>query len=164
MYLQKITTRLLRYNQWANERLNTWLATNDRKVLYTNTGSSFGTIDRTIQHILSAQIYWHVILTEGRINQFDQPIRENAVEQVMADLNNSSKRLADELSALSEDQLLEVVRASDSTQSRYEYILHLVNHSSYHRGQIITMCRALNINDQIPVTDYDAYLWWIENM
>lgn len=164
MYLQNLSTRFLRYNLWANERLTSWLLTIDRTMLYKKTGSSFGSIDRTLQHILSAQIYWHAIITTGQINEFNQSIRENSIDDVVTDLIASSQHLVNDLSMFHEQQLIEIIKASDSTQSRYEYILHVVNHSSYHRGQVVTMCRALGIEGEIPVTDYDAYLWWIENM
>ena len=164
MYLQKLTTRFIQYNLWSNERLTSWLMTLERNVLYENTGSSFGTIDRTLQHILSAQIYWHSIITNGGIHDFNQPVKEDVVEEVIRDLIANSHRLANDLSTMNENQLTETISASDSTQARYEYILHVVNHTSYHRGQIVTMCRALGITGEIPVTDYDGYLWWIENM
>ena len=164
MQLQNLTTRFLRYNLWANERLTSWLLTIDRSILYKKTGSSFGTIDRTLQHILSAQTYWHAILAKGQINEFNQQVKENAVDEIIADLISSSQQLVNDLTLLNEQQLIERIQVSDSTQSRYEYILHVVNHSSYHRGQIVTLCRALEITEEIPVTDYDAYLWWIENM
>lgn len=163
MYLQNLATRFLHYNLWANERLTFWLATIEPSIIYQHTGSSFGTIDRTIQHILSAQSYWYAIISEQQINEFDLPVREKAVGQVIADLIINSTRLVNDFSMFTEQQLVEVINASDSSQSRYEYILHLVNHSSYHRGQIVTLCRALGIRGEIPVTDYDAYLWWIEN-
>jgi uncharacterized damage-inducible protein DinB len=164
MHLQDLTTRFLRYNLWANERLSSFLTTLDRNLLYKQTGSSFGTIDRTLQHMLSGQVYWYAILVEGRINQWDSPLRDNAVDDVMRDLVATSQQLIDALSKLDERQLTERIQASDSKQSRYEYILHVVNHGSYHRGQIVTMCRALGVTEQIPVTDYDGYLWWLENM
>jgi uncharacterized damage-inducible protein DinB len=164
MHLQNLTTRFLRYNLWANERLASWLRTIDRNILYEKTGSSFGTIDRTLQHILSAQIYWHAIISKGQINEFNRPVRENAADEVIADLLISSQQLVSSLPILNEQQLMESIQVSDSKQSRYEYILHVVNHSSYHRGQVVTMCRALGVTGEIPVTDYDAYLWWIENM
>jgi uncharacterized damage-inducible protein DinB len=132
-------------------------------MLYKETGSSFGTIDHTLQHIVSAQVYWQAIISSGRINEFNQSTSENSVDQVIVDLVSTSHQLVNDVSKLNEHQLLERIQASDSTQSRYEYILHVVNHSSYHRGQIVTMCRALGITQEIPVTDYDAYLWWIEN-
>jgi uncharacterized damage-inducible protein DinB len=164
MKLHDLITRFLRYNLWANERLTAWLLTLDRDLLYERTGSSFGTVDRTLQHILAGQIYWYSITVKGKILEFDRPITVNAVDEVASELVSSSRQLLDSLSALSEDQLLEQIQASDSKQSRYEYILHLVNHGSYHRGQVVTMCRALGITVEIPVTDYDGYLWWIENM
>lgn len=164
MYLQNLTTRFLQYNLWANERLTSWLLTIDRTALYEKTGSSFGTIDLTLQHILSAQIYWHKIISTEQINAFHQPVKENTVDEVIADLVASSQQLITDFSMLNEQQLIERIQASDSNQSRYEYILHVVNHSSYHRGQIVTMCRALGVTTEIPVTDYDGYLWWIENV
>jgi len=163
MHLQNLTTRLLRYNLWANERLTSFLMTIDRNVLYEKTGSSFGTIDRTLQHMLEAQIYWHAIIAKGQINEFNESVKENAVDEIMADLVESSQQLVNDLTILNEQQLIESIQVSDGMQSRYEYILHVVNHSSYHRGQLVTMCRALGITAEIPVTDYDAYLWWIEN-
>ncbi|MBL0745669.1 DinB family protein [Chryseolinea lacunae] len=164
MHLQQLTTRLFAYNLWANERITSWLMTLDRSILYEKTGSSFGTIDRTLQHILSAQVYWHAIIFHGQIKDFHLPVKENAVDEVIADLVASSQALASSLTTLTEQQLIERIQVSDSTQSRYEYILHVVNHSSYHRGQVVTLCRALGVTEEIPVTDYDAYLWWIENM
>jgi uncharacterized damage-inducible protein DinB len=164
MSLQNITTRYLRYNLWANERLTSLLMTLDRSILYQHSGSSFGTIDHTLQHLLSAQLYWHPIIINGRHDSFNQTYKENAVEEVIADLIKSSTDLVNDFSIFNEQQLLDRIQASDSKQSRYEYILHVVNHGSYHRGQIVTICRALGITGEIPVMDYDAYLWWIEKM
>lgn len=163
MTLQPITTRFLRYNHWANERLTTWLLSLDPAILYTHTPSSFGTIDRTLHHIVAAQTYWHTLLTTGQIPEFDLPYQPNAVKEIIADVITTSQHLLRDLEELTDHQLTETLQASDSRQSRYEYILHVVNHSSYHRGQIVILCRALGITDDIPVTDYDAYLWWVEN-
>lgn len=164
MHIQKITTRFLEYNLWANERLTSWLLTLPRKTLYEMTNSSFGTIDRTLQHILAAEMYWHPVIVKREINAFNQAVKENAVEEVIVDLVASSQKLLNDLSSFNEQQLLEIILTSDSKQSRYEYILHVVNHGSYHRGQIITLCRILGVTEEVPVTDYDGYLWWIENM
>lgn len=163
MHIQKITTRFLAYNLWANERLTSWLLTLPRKTLYEITSSSFGTIDRTLQHILAAEIYWHPVIVKGEIYAFNQDVKENAVEEVIVDLLASSQKLLSDLSSFSEEQLLKVISAADSQQSCYEYILHVVNHGSYHRGQIVSLCRILGVTAEVPVTDYDGYLWWIEN-
>jgi len=162
MHLINLTTRFLHFNLWANQRLCSFLMPLDRSILYKDTGSSFRTIDRTLQHILSAQVYWHAILSKGVINEFNQATRENAVDKVINEVIATSQQLIDVVSSFSEQQLIDRIQVSDSNQSRYEYILHVVNHSTYHRGQIVTMCRALGVTQEIPVTDYDGYLWWIE--
>ena len=82
MRLQNVISRFLRYNLWANERLTSCLMTLDQDVLYRKTGSSFGTIDLTLQHILAAQVFWHAIIAKGRINEFDPPVKTNAVDEV----------------------------------------------------------------------------------
>ena len=163
MHFQNFTSRFLRFNHWANQRQTSWLLSLDRSLLYQQTNSSFGTIDRTLQHLLAAQRYWYEIIVNEHIPSFDQPEKKNAVDEVIHELLLSSQQLIEGTSSFDEEQLMKRIKASDSTQSRYDYILHTVNHSSYHRGQIVTMSRALGSTSAIPVTDYDAYLWWIEN-
>ncbi len=162
MMLKKVVTRLLDFNLWANERLTTWLLTLDHTLLYRPTKSSFGTIDRTLQHIVSGQVFWNLILAGQQVGEFNLPERANAIEEVAADVSKSSRQLISTCSQFNEQQLTGPIHAPDSKQSRYEYILHVVNHGTYHRGQIVTLCRALEINGEIPVTDYDGFLWWIE--
>lgn len=41
--------------------------------------------------------------------------------------------------------------------SRYEYMMHVINHSTYHRGQIITMARAVGMGLGVPNTDYNIF-------
>lgn len=82
--------------------------------------------------------------------------RENAVEEVIADLVASAQQLIQSLHALPEQQLIGTIAVADSTQSLYEYIVHVVNHGSYHHGQIVTLCRALGVTEEMPVTDYDS--------
>jgi len=135
----------------------------DRDTVYKEIGSGSGTIDKTLQHILAAQTYWCDILVQGVFKEFDRTLKVHAIAEVVDDLLNSSQQLVNNLSLLDDEKLIERIEVTDSTQSRYEYILHLVNHGSYHRGQVVTIARALGVVGEIPVTDYDAYLWWIEN-
>ena len=40
--------------------------------------------------------------------------------------------------------------------NNFEYIMHYANHSTYHRGQVITIGRSLGFTDA-PMTDYNLY-------
>jgi uncharacterized damage-inducible protein DinB len=48
------------------------------------------------------------------------------------------------------------LEGKEFTNTRAEAILHCVNHSSYHRGQLITMLRQLGFT-QLFSTDYISY-------
>ncbi len=43
------------------------------------------------------------------------------------------------------------------SRTRFEIIQHCMNHSTYHRGQLVTMARQLGLTDP-PQTDYIKYL------
>lgn len=46
--------------------------------------------------------------------------------------------------------------------AKYDFMMHVINHNTYHRGQIVTIARMLGVFENIPNTDYEAYLWAME--
>lgn len=159
MQLQRIITRYTAYNLWANETMTGWLKTLDKHILYKQTLSSFNSIDLTLQHICHAQNFWLTVLAEGDVEKLDETIKVNAIEIVINDLLKGSQQMLDTFATYSDDDLLKPVSNNVTTQPRFDFILHVINHNSYHRGQIITMIRNLGIAGNIPNTDYDTYLW-----
>jgi len=159
MNLKKLVSDYTRYNHWANEQMIRWLKTLERKLLYTETASSFRSIDLTIQHMNHAQNFWYAVITEADLSKLDETIKSNAAESNMNDLLEVSHQLHSVFTAYTEEELCKQVSTGEMFQCRYDYILHMVNHNSYHRGQIITMSRGLGVVDNIPTTDYDIYLW-----
>lgn len=71
MSLQKLISNYAGYNQWANERMVTWLQTADAELLYQPTPSSYTTIDYTLQHILRAQNFWFNFIVGNDVSQFN---------------------------------------------------------------------------------------------
>lgn len=161
MTLKAVITKCVDYNYWANQRLTEWLMSLDPGLVHKDFPSSFRSIDRTVQHIIHSQNFWLAVNTAGDLSKLDEEIRVNQSDRVMAELMSSSRRMTDIYRGFSEDALMEKVSAPDATESRYEFIIHNVNHGSYHRGQIVTMARCLGVTEGIPTTDYDAYLWSI---
>jgi uncharacterized damage-inducible protein DinB len=159
MDIQQVITNYVNYNYWANETLINWLKAIDRKLLYEKTPSSFPGIDLTMQHMIHSQNFWLAVLTRKDYMNLDERIRVNEADWTMGELISSSRRMIDTYSAYSEVELLEQVQTPDNFQSRFEFIFHGVGHGAYHRGQIVTMARALGVTTGIPTTDYDVYLW-----
>jgi uncharacterized damage-inducible protein DinB len=168
MSIQKMIVDYAKYNHWANEKLSQWLRSLERGLLYKPTPSSFASIGLTIRHMQESQQFWLGIITkEDPIAKKDlivkaDPASPRGADNDIADFSlllKGSRLMLDKFGAYTEEELLEKVTSTDMTQSRYEFILHIINHNSYHRGQIVTMCRQLGAVDNIPAMDYEAFLW-----
>ncbi len=149
------------YNAWANAKLVAWLSKMDTELLYRPTPSSFPTIDGTLQHMLRAQKFWCLFITEQDTAKFSWASRPNEVEQILKELNAVSSEMKTSFSAFNNDQLHEPLYLnmpwSKNNLRRFEYIVHVINHSTYHRGQIVTMARALGFDEGVPNTDYNMF-------
>lgn len=142
--------------------MTAWLNTLDRSLLYQAVLSSFGSIALTMEHMHLAQRHWLNIITRGKFLAPDDTNRSYQVERVIDDLLAGSELMIDTYVQFSETDLLDQLNRNDMEQSRYEYIVHSINHNSYHRGQIVTISRGLGVVDNIPETDYDAFLWHLK--
>src|SRR5262249_46343090 len=59
--------------------------------------------------------------------------------------------------SLQESCSFSIPTVGDFNRSAFEIIQHCMNHSTYHRGQIVTIGRNVGLNDA-PMTDYMVYL------
>ena len=161
MSLKNLISNYSAYNAWANHRIVTWLSTVDQDLLYKQTPSSYTSLDYTMQHILRTQRYWLVFVSEEDASRNNWSIREGEVENIMTELIEVSEEMKKRFSSFSEDDLLKVLHLrSDWAQNdlpRYEYIQHIINHGTFHRGQIVTIARAIGITDGIVNTDYNFF-------
>jgi uncharacterized damage-inducible protein DinB len=160
MSFKKIISSYARYNYWANKTMIDWLKTLERSIIYKETPSSFGSIDLTMQHMNRAQNFWIAVITEADVTKLDETIKLNAVDITINDLLAGSQQMLNKFMDYTEEELLNQVSSNDMIHSRYEYILHVINHNSYHRGQIVTMSRSLGVENNIPAMDYEVFLWY----
>ncbi len=84
------------------------------------------------------------------------------MEEVFAGLVAQSETLAAYAQSLNVESLQEqcpfsIPYVGDFVRPRFEMIQHTVNHSTYHRGQIVTIGRNVGLTDA-PMTDYMFYL------
>lgn len=153
--------RLLEYNVWANHRLMRAAATLSvddfkRDAL----GASHGGVRGTLAHILFAEWIW---LERWKGVSHTRGIDEGEFADVVAlrDRWTLIEGHREEwLRSLREDSLGETIRYKSTAGVPYEaplgqLVQHVVNHSSYHRGQVALMLRALGAR---PVST-DLVLW-----
>jgi len=147
------TNTLTEYNLWANKRVVYWLLDNEFSKLDESCASSFPTIGLTIKHILDIQIFYLSILQQmPTINHGDLSSVSAAQELV-----EQSKEFNEYVSSLEMEELQETRTAFSVTLNQSSIIQHCMNHSTFHRGQIITMGHQLELSNA-PSTDLVFFL------
>ncbi len=139
---------LFEYNFWAKERLLQSLDAMKEENLYKDMKSSFPSIFATLLHIVSAENIWRQRFSGAEsakpLTKDDTP----AYTALKAKWNQTEEALTAFVTRLSEKQLLDVLtfknmKGEAVSQFLWQALQHLVNHESYHRGQITTMIRQL---------------------
>lgn len=150
------------YNAWANKTLINWLRTKPEELMEAPVASSFPSINKTLQHYLEAQQYWLAIIKNeapelssfqhtaplSSAELFDQVVEQSAAFSEFVDTMDDEDL---------QESVLIVTEYFQSNRDKFEYIQHVMNHSTYHRGQIVTMGRHIGLTDA-PMTDYNFFL------
>lgn len=161
MSLTKLITNYAAFNEWANHKVVVWLDQLDQELLYKETPSSYSSIDYTLQHILRTQRFWLLFIGEQDTTGFNWAVRERDGENVLRELKDVSTQMKTEFAAFAEIDLLKILHFNmpwaKNDLNRYEYIVHVINHGTFHRGQIVTIARAIGITDGVVNTDYNMF-------
>ena len=147
-----------RYNQWANEEYFNWLEKLPEEITEKETLSSFPTIKATLLHLWGAEYGWMCALHQ---KEWSKPYEGNSFEGSFAELVAGFRKTTQDFTAyveaLNEEKLKQQIPLSNNSSSTAEdIILHVINHATYHRGQIITMARALG-DTTPPRADFIYY-------
>jgi len=160
MSLKTLTTKSVQYNNWVVNKYIDWLSTKSDEQLNQEVISSFPTILKTLHHIWQTQEYWWSHIAENNEFDFEKTTALHTKEYIFNAIKNNSQRLVDYVENLSEDDLSKNVKIDSQwfqcDFSKYEYIQHAILHSTYHRGQIVTMGRNVGITDA-PMTDFNFW-------
>lgn len=153
--MREILLHLAQYDQWANRRYVERLEGLVEDVLDAPASGSFPSLRATLLHIRDAENVWWC-----RINGL--PYRWPASpEQGIRSLLVCSDRLGELVENATERDLGRVVEYHDlkgniHRRTVWSMLLHCFNHSTQHRGQLITQLRILGVDD-IPSNDLVAY-------
>ena len=155
---------MARYNSWINSRLVDATLTLSDEERKRDLGAFFGSIHRTLNHVLLGDYVWMKRLTGG--GQACTPLDAQGVEigiqgldHVLYDdfalytarrreLDGELLRLAEQLS---ESWLAETMSYANSKgvvrrHPRWWAVGHLFNHQTHHRGQVTAMLTRLGVD------------------
>ena len=140
--------RLLDYTVWANHRAMRAAATLSNDDFKRDLGSSHGGVRGTLVHTLGAEWIWlerwKGISPKAMLRADDFP-NVDAVRDRWSRVESEQRSFVD---AVTDGQLPAAVRYVNLKGEAWQYPLwrqmaHVVNHSTYHRGQLTTMLRQL---------------------
>jgi uncharacterized damage-inducible protein DinB len=152
---------LFDYNRWANNLTLNAVASLSAEQFVTEMVGSYKSVRDTLTHLLSSEwVFLMRCLGESPKQLLDPAIFRdlNSIRIKLDEVDDGWKKFINELS----DESLENVIAYTNFRGelwkyRLDHILqHVVNHSTYHRGQITTQLRTLGANP--AMTDY-LYYW-----
>ncbi|MCR4340049.1 MAG: DinB family protein [Gemmatimonadaceae bacterium] len=147
---------LFAYNEWANARIFSAAGKLDPEVFVAPRGSSFSSIRDTIAHITMSEWVW---LRRWRGESPSAPpdwasLQEAAaltekLREVEADRAALLRELTD--ADLGRPRAYRNLKGDDFSEPLVDQLLHVVNHSTYHRGQVATLSRQAGF--AAPATD-----------
>ena len=135
MTLDDVRT-LVDYHYWARNRMFDALAKLTADQFTRNLPNSFPSIRDTVVHLYRADWGWY-LLWEG------QPLTDLPAADSFSDLASVRGVWQDQERKVR--VFVENLAESDLSGFWWK-LLHLVNHASYHRGQVTTMLRQLNVD------------------
>lgn len=145
---KKHIQELYEYNRWANGRILDAASRLTADQFTKDLRSSYGSIRDTVTHIMSAEWIWlrrwKGVSPKAMLASSDFPsilllrTRWAEVEQEQTEF----------VSSVTEELLRTMISYINTKGERWTYTLrhmmqHVVNHSTYHRGQVITLLRQL---------------------
>ena len=156
---------LYAYNRWANERMFSALEQLNGDQFTAPVASSFPSIRETVFHILGAEWIWlkrwqgispRATAGDANVNSETMsrltPVKVPAVQELwtVAALRSFADAIEGErqefLATVTEDRLPAPLQFSDMAGNAHseplvQLLQHLVNHGTYHRGQVTTLLR-----------------------
>lgn len=149
----------LRYMQWADERILESVAQVPHDQALADRASSFGGILGTLQHIYRSERAWLLRLTTDPAAQaaaVDAPPDPIFVKAVWPRLHSEWIEWAESVTDWNIVLAHRNQKGEEFRLPRWQIVLHVINHATYHRGQITTMLRQAGAAPP-PPTDLIAY-------
>ena len=139
---------LLDYHYWARDRLLDAAEQLTDDQLHQELGNSFGSVCGTLEHLVSAEAAW-CSRWEGEPPGAHLALPDfDTVQDVRARWSLEEARVREFVDRLGSDGMDRVIRYTQRSGVPVEAVFwhtlqHVVNHATFHRGQVTTMLRQL---------------------
>lgn len=137
------------YNAWANRRALDSAVPLTVEQFTRPLGSSFSSVRDTLAHIWGSQWVWLERFQGRSPAALPDPGQFRDLDSLRAKWDGDEERLQRFVSSITQEDLDKVISYRTMKFGEYKNPLwqsmqHMVNHSTYHRGQIATLLRQLD--------------------
>ena len=148
------------FNIWATDIFCSMLQQISDEQWMQKVASSFDTIQETALHTISAEKAWLQRFKKEKV-EWLQFSYKGSKEEYIKLWKQTSANLKSFISAFDENELTTILhykRLNGEEKSTPFYIMfaHVFNHSTYHRGQLVTMLRQVGFT-KIQSTDFIGF-------
>ena len=151
-------SQLAAYNIWANQKLLEIILALPAEKQVQEVPSSFRSLYTTVLHMLSAEsVWWQRMKLQERIIPPMESFK-GSMQELANELLQQNRQWQDWVNSATEPMLEHVFQYYSNKKELFKQpvcqtILHVFNHGTYHRGQLVNMLRQLGI-EKIPQTDF----------
>ena len=151
---------LYRYNDWANERLVAAVESLPVEALARHLGGSFPSIRATFSHIIAGEWIWLERLRGSNPSSPPEWLSSPELSVLVSHLRDVTVRRSAFLSSLPESSLatsvhFRFISGAADAHTLSDLLVHVVNHSTYHRGPLAGMLRQVGASP--PSTDFIVF-------
>ena len=153
-----LLTQYSAYNLWANQQFIDCIEKQPEAVQNEKIVSSFPSLCATFLHMWDAESIWWQRIKLAEIIERPSDSFSGSFSEVAQGLKVQSKQWHDWILGAQEHMFDHEFIYYTSKKEKYkqsvcQVLLHIFNHATYHRGQLVTMLRQLEIAN-IPETDF----------
>ncbi|HWF07221.1 MAG TPA: DinB family protein [Bryobacteraceae bacterium] len=144
----------IRYTNWASNQLLDAVAALSAEDRERANGISHGSILGTLAHVMFADWIWYTRV----VAPIDRPAETlEVLQRDWPDIQRRWEAWSDSLTDAALDRFVSFKRANgaESGAPVWQIVLHVVNHGTLHRGQVMGMLRQLGVAP--PATDLIRY-------
>ena len=159
--MKELLKQYAAYNIWATKHLVDRINKLPEEKITAVVASSFPSLYKTVQHMWRAEELWwqRLKLVENPVAQSDS--FKGSFAELYLQLHKQSLQWKEWVDSAGDNHLNFVFAyirdKAEQKMTVNDMLLHLFNHATFHRGQLVTILRQLGETDKIPQTDYVAY-------
>jgi uncharacterized damage-inducible protein DinB len=159
--MKELLKQFAGYNIWANQKITEVILSLPEEKQLAEIPSSFSSLYKTVLHMWNAEsIWWQRLQLSERILVPGENFKGSMKDIVDAYMLQSKQWEEWVCNApdLSLDHVFQYQnsRKEQFSQPTWQILLHVFNHGTYHRGQLINMLRQLAV-EKLPATDFIVY-------